>query len=272
MGIQVLPPDVNESLENFSVPKNSEPKIRFGLTAIKNVGLNICKAIIDERKAGGPFENIDVFVRRVKHKDLNKKSMESMIKAGAMDQFGERAVLLASMDQLLEYARENQKSAAAGQFSLFDSQSVSGDASMISIKLQEAQPASRSVKLMWEKELLGLFISDHPLKDYENKFKAEKNLKKIKELVEMRNNTPVKIGGLVTNVHKIMTKNGEPMVFTMIEDGTARVEVVVFPSIFKQNQEAFQENRILVVSGKVSDKDGIPKVLCEDVKTIATLS
>jgi len=281
MGIEVLAPDINESLENFSIPDVNESKIRFGLTAVKNVGENIVKAIIEERLKGGQFQNIGEFVNRVKHKDLNKKSMESLIKCGAMDRFGERAALLASTDQLLEYSRENQKSDAAGQESLFgpltrlpagQAAGVASVTSLPDLKLKVATPATRSEKLMWEKELLGLFIADHPLKDFEKQFSNEKNIRKIKDIAEARSNSQIKVGGMVTKIHKIITKSGEPMVFTTIEDATAKVEVVVFPGVLKDNPEAFMENKIIIVSGRISDKDGIPKLLCETVRPIATLS
>jgi DNA polymerase-3 subunit alpha len=287
MGIEVLPPEINESKENFSVILNadSKSKIRFGLTAVKNVGVNIVQATIAER-VNGHFKNVEDFTSRVQDKDLNKKSLESLIKCGALDTFGERATLLANVDQLLYYSRESRKAQTTGQVSLFAPRPSAGvpvadgdlgngpDASVTlpPLRLSEAAPASRAEKLMWEKELLGLFISDHPLRDYQQQLNFEKGLTQIKDLASNRKNGQVKIGGMVTKIQKILTKNGKPMVFSWIEDLSSKIEVVVFPNVLEANPEAFQENKVLIIRGKLNDRDGIPKLLCDDVRSIATLS
>ncbi|MGD0977304.1 MAG: DNA polymerase III subunit alpha, partial [Minisyncoccia bacterium] len=268
MGIEVKAPEINESGEDFNVV--GQNIIRFGLAAVKNLGINIVKAAIKERTKNGPFTSVEDFVKRVQHKDLNKKSLESLAKCGALDGLGDRAVLVANLDQLLEYSRENQKSGSSGQSSLFGGPSSS--ASLPPLRMKEATQVSRTEKLMWEKELLGLFISEHPLKDFERQLAGEQNMKKIKDIAGARNNSQIKVGGMVTKIHKIITKSGEPMMFTTIEDATAKVEVVVFPGVLKDNPEAFMENRVIIVSGRVSDKDGIPKLLCESVRSIATLA
>jgi len=276
MGIDVLPPEINESMENFSVTSASSPKggvayrIRFGLAAIKNVGINFVQAIIEERKKNGPFKDIENFVCRVQSKDLNKKSLESLIKCGALDSFGERGTLLANIEQLLYYSRESHKTRTAGQISLFDGPDSA--VSLPPLRLAEVPPASRAEKLMWEKELLGLFISDHPLKDYQQKLDFEKGLVKIKDLPFNKNNIPVKIGGIVTKIQKVITKSGKPMVFSWIEDTSAKIEVVAFPSVLEANPEAFKENNVLVVRGRLNDRDGIPKLMCDEVRAIATVS
>ena len=286
MGLEVLPPEINESMENFvpifagenrgsSIPQGgigtvTKQRIRFGLSAIKNVGVNIVQAIIDERKNGGPFKDIENFVSRVQNKDLNKKSLESLVRCGALDVFGERAALLANIEQLLYYSRESQKARTTGQVSLF-----SGPNSAVTLpplRLAETASATRAEKLMWEKELLGLFISDHPLRDYQQKLDFEKGLVKIKDLPVNRNNIQVKIGGIVTKIQKVLTKTGKPMIFSWVEDTSAKIEVVAFPNILEANPEAFKENNVLVIRGKLSDRDGIPKLMCDDVRAIATVS
>lgn len=183
MKIPVLAPEINHSLKDFTVIKGSEnemgqDQIRFGLLTIKNVGENVINSIINEKQRGGIFKNIDDFVTRIHDKDLNKKSLESLIKVGALDGFGERAALLASMDQLLYYSRESNKAQVTGQISLFGGPEAA--VSLPPIRLAEAEPVARSEKLMWEKELLGLFITDHPLKDYQQQLNFEKGLIKIK--------------------------------------------------------------------------------------------
>ena len=122
---------------------------------------------------------------------------------------------------------------------------------------------------MWEKELLGLFISAHPLKDFQMKLDFEKDLIKIKDIASHRGT--VKVGGLVTKIQKIITKTGKPMVFSWVEDLTSKIEVVVFPNVLEKYPEAFQENKVLVISGTLNDRDGIPKLLCDKVRPIATL-
>ena len=268
MDIQVKAPVINQSMEGFTVVPDTR-EIRFGLAAVKNVGVNVVKAIIDERKKSSAFESIENFVKRVQHKDLNKKSFESLIKCGALDQFGDRATLLANVDQLLEYSRESQRSFSAGQVSLFDGLVI--PIRLPTLRLKEAAPVTRAEKLMWEKELLGLFVSDHPLKDFQKQIDFESGVIKIKDAVN-RGNSLIKISGVVTKIQKILTKTGKPMVFSWIEDLTSKIEVVVFPDVFEKNADAFQENKVLIISGKLNDRDGIPKLLCETVRPIATLS
>lgn len=268
MGIEVKPPEINESEENFNVVDKS--KIRFGLAAVKNVGVNIVEAIIEERNRGGTYNGIEDFIKRVQHKDMNKKSLESLIKCGAMDHLGERAMLMSNLDQLLEYSKESQRSRGNGQASLFDG--LVSAAALPPLRLKETPAISRAEKLMWEKELLGLFISDHPLKDYQKQLDFESGMMKIKDLTAGRPSSQIKIGGVVTKIQKILTKSGKPMAFSWLEDLTSKIEVVIFPDILEKNPEAFQENQVIIVSGKLNDKDGIPKLLCENVRPVATIS
>jgi DNA polymerase-3 subunit alpha len=273
MNIPVLPPEINHSLKNFTVIKGDKnetgkDQIRFGLLTIKNVGENVVNAIISERLGNGNFKNVDDFVTRIHDKDLNKKSLESLIRVGTLEAFGERAALLASVEQLLYYSRESNKSHSTGQISLFGG--PEGAISLPPLRLAEAEPVPRAERLMWEKELLGLFISDHPLKDFQQQMDFEKNLTKIKDL-PTRNNSQVKIGGMIIKTQKILTKTGKPMIFSWVEDLTSKIEVIVFPNILEANPEAFEENKIVIVRGKINDRDGVPKILCDDVRAIATL-
>ena len=265
MNIPVLAPNINESGENFTVvgPK----KIRFGLTTIKNVGENVVKSIITERQKSGAFKNIDDFVTRIHDKDLNKKSMESLIKAGAFDELGERTTLLFNIDNLLNHSRDSRKSRTNGQVSLFGD--TFGDI-LPPLRLVEVEPLSSWEKLMWEKELLGLFVSEHPLKSFQGKLNFEEGLVQIKDAGLKKGY--IKIGGMVTKVHKITTKTGKPMIFSMLEDMTSKIEVVVFPNILEKYPDAWQENNVVVLKGKLDEKDGVPKFMCEEVKPIAMLA
>lgn len=269
MDIEVLPPQINESMANFAVIKG-EPKIRFGLAAIKNVGVNVVESIIIERTTNGSFTSLENFIGRVHSKDLNKKSLESLVKCGALDVFGERTMLLASVDELLSYSRESQQHRTSGQVSLFAA--TVSVTELPPLRLRETPPARRSEKLMWEKELLGLFITDHPLRDYQSQLGYDTGTLTIKELLVQRKSASVKVSGMVTKVQKIVTKTGKPMLFSWIEDMNSKIEIVVFPTVLDQHPDAFRENCIVVVSGKLNDRDGVPKLLCDDVKSIAVLA
>jgi len=265
MGIEVLPPDINESLKNFTVVPR-ENKIRFGLLAIKNVGHNVVEAIVQERKTSGPYLSIDDFVTRVNSKDLNKKSMESLIKAGAFDKLAERNQLLFNLESLLEWSRETQRTKANGQRGLFDALSSDQIYRKPDIKLASTNPASKTEKLSWEKELLGLYVSSHPLHDFQKVL--EKKSLAISKLSSALINHQVKIGGIISKIKKIITRTGRPMLFLNLEDLTDKIEVVVFPGIIERNPTAFQENKIVLVSGRVDNRDGVPKLICEEVEEI----
>ncbi len=262
MGIEVLPPDVNESLQNFTVvPK--ENKIRFGLTAIKNVGANIVEAIVHERKANGPYKSLTDFISRINSKDFNKKSFESMVKSGVFDKLGERNQLLQNMEKILEFNREHQKTKSNGQKSLF-AETVSFNNN--EIRLDVSPPISKIERLSWEKELLGLFVTSHPLEDYKKIF--ERKVSPLSALPRAMSGTRVRAGGIIAGIKKIITKKGRPMMFMNLEDLTGRTEVVVFPSIIEKNPVIFQENKIVFVVGRVDHRDNVAKIICDEIEEI----
>lgn len=301
MKIPVLPPDINSSFKDFTVVKaeghersrmetvnetgtdpdtgsiadprlsnrasreENRDQIRFGLLTIKNFGEGVADAVIAERETGGAFKNIDDFVSRSSNKILNKKSLESLVKCGALDAFGERNMFLFNVENILAFARNKEKNANSGQVSLF------GDieTALPSLRLATAAPALPWEKLMWEKELLGLFVSDHPLNSYQQQLKLE-NVIQIKD-VSARSGS-VRVGGVITKIQKIMTKTGRPMVFSWLEDLTSKIEIVVFPNVLEKNPEAWKENSIIVARGKINDRDGALKLLCDEVKTLASMA
>ncbi|MBI4708736.1 MAG: DNA polymerase III subunit alpha [Candidatus Portnoybacteria bacterium] len=267
MKIDVLPPDINESLENFTVVKDGV--IRFGLAAVKNVGRNVVEAIVKERKASGHYKSISDFVERVRDKDLNKKSLESLTKCGAMDKLGERGQLLFNMEYILGFSREIQKSKNNGQVGLFDVLKTNGDlqsSGLPQLKLQDTPPAIKRERLTWEKELLGLYISDHPVKEYESYI--EKNALLCSKISPQMLGKNVKVGGVISKIHKIITKTGRPMLFVTIEDTKAKIEVLVFPKTLEQTATLWQEDKPIIVSGRLDDKDGNLKILCEEVREL----
>jgi len=264
MGVEVLPPDVNESLENFTVVPGQN-KIRFGLTAIKNVGWNVVESIVKERKTMGPYQSIADFLTRADPKVLNKKSMESLIKSGAFDKLGERGQLVHNLENLLEWSRETQKTRINGQKGLFEGMKFSND-----FKLFSAVPASKKEKLSWEKELLGLFVSSHPLEGFRKIL--EKKTVSISKISAIPVSRRVKIGGVISSIKKIITRMGKPMLFIKLEDLTDKIEVVAFPGVIERNPSVFQENKIVLVSGRVDNRDGVSKIICEEVEEIVDQS
>ncbi|MDP2641234.1 MAG: DNA polymerase III subunit alpha [Candidatus Yanofskybacteria bacterium] len=268
MGLETLPPNINESFSFFSIVPGKK-QIRFGLAAIKNVGEGIVEAIIQERKANGPYSSIQNFVERVQSKNLNKKSLESMIRAGVFDEFGERNQLISNMDRLLEAARERAKATQNGQKDLFGGIAVPASNGL---KLQEAEPATESQKLLWEKELLGLYVTSHPLKPLRHILeKRTFSLNRVKfdsDFQMQMSKNSISIGGIVSTLKKIMTKAGKPMLFLTLEDLTEKIEVVVFPKILEKNPMLFQENRMLLLAGRLDSRNGELKFIAEQAEEL----
>ncbi len=268
MKIEVLPPDINESLENFTMIKGQV--VRFGLAAIKNVGQNVVEAIVKEREANGHFVSISDFIERVRDKDLNKKSLESLIKCGAMDKLGERGQLLFNMEHILNFSHEIQKSKTNGQVSLFESLSKTNGGSTANgpprIHLQDAPPAAKKERLAWEKELLGLYVSEHPIKDYQSQI--EKGALLCSQLTNQMTGKKVRVGGIISKIRKIITRSGKPMLFVTLEDTKAKIEVLVFPNTLEQTATVWQEDKPIIVSGRLDDKEGNLKLLCEEVREL----
>ncbi|HHX58599.1 MAG TPA: DNA polymerase III subunit alpha [Candidatus Moranbacteria bacterium] len=274
MGIEVLPPDINESFRDFAVvvdkkeEKNdnspsSITKIRFGLEAIKGVGSHIAEVIIEERKAHGPYKDIIDLAERVQDKDLNKKSIEALAKSGALDSITEnnRNKVIQNTETLLTYAKAFQKQAASGQTSLF---SLGGENQISSpkITLEEAPLASKNQTLSWEKELMGLYISDHPLREYQDYFSQKST--PINRLNSSHVNQNITIGGIVTKIQKIYTRNNQLMYFVTIEDGAGKMEILVFPKALEKTGDLWKEENVILVKGKLSEKDGELKLLLDD--------
>lgn len=263
MGIPVLPPSVNESFSMFSVVKDSTglEKIRFGLTTIKNFGEGIAKSIIHERKANGKFKSLSDFLIRIKDKNLNKKSLEALIKCGAMDEFGDRTALYGNIDKLLEYHKEKSKDGGS-QDSLFGGHGAL--AGHDELRLDTVAPVTQAEKLLWEKELLGLYISGHPLDKYRAmlekrpvhistvKAKAQKELEELKSVKE----DSVTLGGIIEDVRVIMTKKNDQMAFIRLADLTGSIEAVVFPRVYAQHKAVLVPEKCIAIKGKISERNG----------------
>lgn len=264
MGIEVLPPHINESFEEFAVITGDDnvERIRFGLNAIKNVGHTVAHEIVEERKRNGKYKNITDFVERVRTKDLNKKSIEALAKVGALEGLGERNQILASMENILQHAKNFQNLQSSNQSSLFGA----SDIELPQIKLIDTPPAEKSQCLNWEKELLGLYISGHPANAYREYF--EKMGTPIGKINAETVGKSVTIGGIITKIQKIYLKNQKTMLFATLEDTCGKIEILVFPKILEQTLSVWEEEKVIFASGKISDKDGVFKLLCDSAKAV----
>lgn len=259
MGLNVLPPDVNESFRGFAVVKGTST-IRFGLLAIKGIGEDVVEAIYRERKANGSYKDIENFVKRVTGKHINRRSLESLVKSGALDRFNDRNQLYFNIDTILDFQKRNTLESSSGQVNLFASAPTA--LTPMSLKLKPAPPAATREILSWEKELLGLYVSAHPFKEYSEQLAGF--LTPVNELIHKTKEKNIRTGGVFTQAKKILTKNGEPMVFTKLEDMTGDIEAVIFPRIYKEKPELWEADKAVVLSGRVQMKDNEPKFLVEN--------
>ncbi len=265
MGLAVLPPDVNESFDTFGVvPEENNTvfrTIRYGLLAIKNMGEHIVETIITERKKGGHFTSLEDFLTRVKDKDLNKKSIESLIKTGALDRFGDRGTLLGNTERILQFHRKVTGEENNGQSSLF------GESFKISsLQLEEMPPMDPRQKLTWEKELLGIYVSEHPLQSLQAVLQNFViSCKAAKEAPLEKN---IRTCGIITTVKKIYTKKNDPMLFVKIEDLSDTIEVIVFPKTLEATQNVWNTDTIVAVEGRVNRKDGETTIICNTAKEV----
>jgi len=274
MGIEVLPPSINESGAHFTVifdkideaqtkleveKKEENKKMRFGLTAIKGLGEETVDQIIFERNKK-KFTDLADFARRVPQKLLNKKTLEALAFSGAFDEFGDRKAIVDSLDDLSNFARELQNKNEAGQMGLFGGV----DDSAIEFSLKKTVATKEDI-LRWERESLGLFVSDHPCKGLQKYF--EKYGKLIGKLSADDVEQKRTIHGIVASVRKIMTRAGKPMAILEIEDTTGKIEAAIFPMIFdRMPQRAFEVDAFIRLRGKVSERDGVLNLIVDEIK------
>ncbi len=263
MGIEVLAPSINESRSNFTMV--SDKIIRFGLRAIKGLGENTIQAILEEREKTGPFRDISDMACRVPVDTLNKKSLESLILSGSMDNFGPRKALLQVMDIIVETAKSHQLSASAGQTSLFSMGGTDTDVDMICIPGGTVETAME--KLKWEKAFLGLYISGHPL-DGLKKYIGKKAYLSEK-ISEKDAGKEIPIMGLVTKVKKMYTKNKEAMMYLTLEDPTGLIEVVIFPKTLKTIPGTVSEDTLVKIRGRLDRRNGSFQVSCNELRTLS---
>lgn len=263
MNIEVLPPDINESFGRFTVIEKDKA-IRFGLYSIKNVGKDIADAIVEERKEGGIFVSMSNFLERIHHRNLNKKSLESLIKAGAFDCLGEsRGVFLANIDEALAYNKESQIS-HDGQMSMFGL--IENKQSLPGFNFKNKASVTKQEILTWEKEMLGLYISGHPLDDFKDKFgKTENTIAHNKHLPD---GTTTTIGGIINTIKKIVTKKGKQMAFVNVSDLSGSIETVIFDEILESYKDLILEDNCVAIRGKISYRNNEPSLIVEAIKKL----
>ncbi len=262
MCIDVLPPDINESFAAFSVIPNTQ-KIRFGLTTIKNFGEGIADAIIEERKAHGHFKSLTDFLLRVHGKNLNKKSIEALICSGAFDRFQLRGKMYANVESLLAFNKEHIAGKEANQTSLFGGL----DTAVNDLVLIDAPDVTKEQKLLWEKELLGVYVSGHPLDQFKAELESRTTITQIKN--DGRNGIPVVTAGMIETVKELLTKKGDRMAFIQLSNLEDTIEMVAFPEVFQTHKALLIPGTCVAVKGKLSIRNEQPSVLVDKLKALA---
>ncbi len=271
--IEVLRPDVNKSQIGFAIEKSGgKDGIRFGLSAIKNVGVAAITSIIESRESGGDFASLNEFCQRVNLRTVNRKTLESLIKAGAMDGFGNRSSMLATLDEIKNSGQTLSSRVAEGQGSLFDEKELKKttevhDQQMME-KLSLIEEEKPALRMSWEKELLGLYLTSHPLSSLGPQLLKTIGVQ-VKDIKEASTGKNVTVGGVLSGLRKTMTKRANlEMAFGKIEDETGSIDVVFFPRVFADYKEIIQSDSVIVISGKMDEKEETPVILVDRVRTI----
>jgi len=266
MGIQVLPPDINESFKNFAMiePKNdsgggNKAHIRFGLCAVKNVGDHIADVVYQERKKNGRYKNLEDLLQRVQDKDLNKKSLESLIKCGAMDSLDfDRGVLLANIENILNFVKQTHEQQNSQQDSLFAGTNIDIDSK---VRIEPAGSANEQDKLTWEKELLGVYVTSHPFEFFQKEM--SQTLTPLNELQNKERKSWVVVGGVIDKATKKITRKGQAMMFVTVQDTTDKLELLVFPRTYETTKDVWVEGENICVIGRTSEEEGDDKLFVE---------
>ena len=264
MGIEVLPPDVNTSCWDFTIEDRSEGSaaIRFGLGAVKNVGSNAVDMILNERQ-NGAFKDLNDFMRRVNLQRVGRRSLEFMIKVGALDSFGQRTALLEVIDSLIAISGSHFRAVESGQMSIFGS--VAGVEE--EVHLPTGTLLDKRQQLEWEKELIGLYVSDHPITPYLPLIR-QKATNFSRELPDLPKDQKVSVAGMVTRIRTMPTKKGDQMAFATLEDIQGPIELVIFPRTWAKYGSLVQMESVLLVEGKPDAQSADPKVLVDSIKPI----
>ena len=269
MGIQILPPDINQSLINFTVVGNKS--IRFGMAAVKNVGEKAFKSIIEERKKNNIYESLFDFCQRVDLRVVNKRVIESLIRCGSFDSLeGKRSQFLAVLDEAIKRGQEFQKDKRNGQTSIFD---LFGDSQKGEIKnvhhytLPNIEEFSKNELLAMEKEMLGLYISQHPLKNFKEKIEEIVNTNSL-EALNLPDRSNVILAGVINRIRKKSTKNGNLMAFINLEDLEGSIEAIIFPKVFDKSKDIILKDAIVVIEGSLDSAEGKVKLIAKNISLL----
>jgi DNA polymerase III subunit alpha len=262
-GIEVLSPSVNESFMNFTVVDNN--KIRFGILAIKGVGEGPIKEIISARESGGAFKSIEDFAKRVPTSVVNKKLIQALALSGAFDEFGERNQIAESFAEISKYAKQIQASVSSDQTDIFGM--LGDEVEAAALKLQDVPPFTKLESLKWEKELLGMYVSGHPLRGLRQYISRKASL--IGNLKKKQVGKTLKLLGAIGNLRKITTKNGGNMATFVIEDPSGKVNAVMFPRTFAKIGAELIEDMVVGISGKLDNKRGGYQLIAENAKSLS---
>ncbi len=266
LNIKVLPPDINHSRISFVIEKQADgtDAIRFGLAAVKNVGMAAVKPLIEERDQGGNYKSIEDLCRRADFSSVNKRVMESLIKAGVLDCLGERGTLVANVASIMTLAQRIQKLRQTGQTTMFDLWGDTVDVPLPSLTMIDADVSIKD-KLGWEKELLGVYLSEHPFSPYIAKAVEENTTLCGKVDVEMEGQI-IAVAGMVDSIRNLVTRDGQPSASVVLEDLDGKLDVIVWPRVYSATQEYWQEGNILLVDGKVRLRGDRVQLVCEHVR------
>jgi len=282
LGIEILPPDINESYSKFTV---SNGKIRFGLAAVKNVGDAAIQLIIKERAANGHFTSFVDFCQRVDSSATNKRMIEGLIKCGAFDSLGaNRAQLLAVYERIIDGVNQDKKRNIAGQFSLFDTISSEETSTLTHNILPDIKEFQEKILLSMEKEIIGVYISGHPLSSYEDELRRfssttsaeiieiNEDMNTEKTETDLKDGSRVIIGGIIIKKQNKITKNNNMMAFATLEDLYGTVELIIFPTTFTKYSDYIHEDSLVIVDGRLTiSEDDSPKIICESIKPLVKL-
>ncbi|MFO7662198.1 MAG: DNA polymerase III subunit alpha [Chloroflexota bacterium] len=272
LDITVAPPDIHWATLDFTIEDGAKPTIRYGLAAIKNAGEGAVQLIVDEREANGPFKNLVDFCERIDLRRVGKRALESMVKVGVFDEWGARHQLLEALDRIIGHSGNTHTAAAAGQMMLFGG---NGTAFKIDINLlrpdKEVQALERRQLLDWEKDLIGVYLTEHPL---------EHRLTELQSIITAQsgeldttwNGKSVTLAGMVSAIRVVTTKKGQPMAFVTLEDLEGKVDLVLFPKVWSAGREMVQANQIIVVNGTVQIQGEDLSLLVNNIRTRLTLA
>jgi DNA polymerase III subunit alpha len=261
MGVSVLPPDINESFADFSVVPGKNT-IRFGLKTIKNFGEGITDLIVEERKAHGAFTSLQDFLTRIHDRSLNKKSLEALVCAGAFDNFGDRGQLYGNLDGLLAYNREHVAGKETGQDSLFADLGTVSD-----LVLQPTETVPVAQRLIWEKELLGVYVSGHPLDTLKEEVAKRPRIAQVRAGYK---GTTVVTTGLIESVRELLTKKGDKMAFIKLVDQTDSIEITAFPTTYAEQKDILLPGTCVAIKGKLDIRNDEPSILIDRAKALTS--